>query len=361
MIIANEKTMAEYIGLREHFDEEMVKRQEFEYIQNQMESLGRFDPKALAVNAAMNFDSKAWLSIDNGVASYIENARGTEVYEDLKSVITVLPLGKTVRMWNNVGTIHDEIAISMDGQSPAGADQVTMSADGDPVPLFVARAGINYRHELANRTEGVNLLGDSVNAKMDVFLAGLAQYTMSGSERISEAGFKGEGVTNHRNTEKMDLGTNGFNVDLTTADQAALVKFFTVDFSGVLDDNNVQTVDLWVSKEIRANLSNDFTGSNIDQTIEQYVMRRNPRIASIRTSYNSDVPAFDTGLTGNEILAYVKTKGFIEMLVGQSIQTVPVPRLGLRENFNVDISAAMGISVKRRGANSGVFFGASLT
>ena len=91
------------------------------------------------------------------------------------------------------------------------------------------------------------------------------------------------------------------------------------------------------------------------------MLRRNPRIASIRTAYNSDIPAFETGLTGNEILAYVKTKGFIEMLVGQSIQTVPVPRLGLRDNFNMDISSAMGIQVKRRGSNSGVFFGASLT
>ena len=361
MIIANKATIAKHGVLADHFRHEMALRREYNAQQARMADLGQFDPIAQAVNAAGVYGPQAWLAIDQTAAEVATSTRGTEIYQDLQSLVTPLPLGKTVRVWNNVGNIHNEVAVSMDGQSPIGADQVSMSQDADPIPLFTARFGVNYRHELANRTEMVPLIQDSQTAKMDVYMAALAGYVMNGSANISEAGFKGEGAKNHRNTEKLDLGTTGFNVNLTTANEAALMKFFTVDLSGVLDDNNVQTVDLWVSKEIRANLSGDSAIVGIDQTVEQRILKRNPRIASIRTAYNSDVLGFSTGLTGNEILAYVKSKSFIEMLVGQSIQIVPVPRLELRANFNFDISSALGVQIKRRGNNSGVFFGASLT
>ena len=361
MIIANKATIAKHGVLADHFRHEMALRREYNAQQARMADLAQFDPVAQAVNAAGVYGPQAWLAIDQTAAEVATSTRGTEIYQDLQALVTPLPLGKTVRVWNNVGNIHNEVAVSMDGQSPIGADQVSMSQDADPIPLFTARFGVNYRHELANRTEMVPLIQDSQTAKMDVYMAALAGYVANGSANISEAGFKGEGLKNHRNTEKLDLGTSGFNVNLTTANEAALMKFFTVDLSGVLDDNNVQTIDLWVSKEVRANLSNDAGIVGIDQTVEQRILKRNPRIASIRTAYNSDVPGFSTGLTGNEILAYVKSKSFIEMLVGQAIQIVPVPRLELRANFNFDISSALGVQIKRRGANSGVFFGASLT
>ena len=361
MIIANKATIAKHGVLADHFRHEMALRREYNAQQARMTDLGQFDPIAQAVNAAGVYGPQAWLAIDQTAAEVATTTRGTEIYQDLQGLVTPLPLGKTVRVWNNVGNIHNEVAVSMDGQTPVGADQVSMSQDADPIPLFTARFGVNYRHELANRTEMVPLIQDSQTAKMDVYMAALAGYVMNGSANISEAGFKGEGAKNHRNTEKLDLGTTGFNVNLTTANEVALMKFFTVDLSGVLDDNNVQTVDLWVSKEIRANLSGDSAIVGIDQTIEQRILKRNPRIASIRTAYNSDVPGFSTGLTGNEILAYVKSKSFIEMLVGQSIQIVPVPRLELRANFNFDISSALGVQIKRRGSNSGCFYGASLT
>ena len=361
MIIANKATIAKHGVLADHFRHEMALRREYNAQQARMADIAQFDPVAQAVNAAGVYGPQAWLAIDQTAAEVATSTRGTEIYQDLQGLVTPLPLGKTVRVWNNVGNIHNEVAVSMDGQNPVGADQVSMSQDADPIPLFTARFGVNYRHELANRTEMVPLIQDSQTAKMDVYMAALAGYVANGSANISEAGFKGEGLKNHRNTEKLDLGTSAFNINLTTANEAALMKFFTVDLSGVLDDNNVQTIDLWVSKEVRANLSNDAGIVGIDQTIEQRILKRNPRIASIRTAYNSDVPGFSTGLTGNEILAYVKSKSFIEMLVGQSIQIVPVPRLELRANFNFDISSALGVQIKRRGANSGVFFGASLT
>ena len=361
MIIANKATIAKHGVLADHFRHEMALRREYNAQQARMADIAQFDPVAQAVNAAGVYGPQAWLAIDQTAAEVATSTRGTEIYQDLQSLVTPLPLGKTVRVWNTAGTIHNEVAVSMDGQTPVGADQTGYTQDGDPIPMFTARFGVNYRHELGNRTEMIPLLQDSQVAKMEVYMAALAAYTNNGSANISEAGFKGEGVKNHRNTEKLDLGASGFNVNLTTANEAALVNFFTVSLNGVLDDNNVQTIKLWVSKEIRANLSGDSAVVGIDQTIEQRILKRNPRIESIETAYNSDVPGFTTGLTGNEILGYVKSKSFIEIPTGQSIQVVPVPRLELRANFNMDISCAFGVQVKRRGANSGVFYGASLT
>ena len=360
MIIANKKTIAQHPVLADHFKREMAQRMEFNARQQALAEQSVFDAETSAINRALVLDKQGWLEIDRTTAEYAENTRGTELYRALQSLATPLPLGKTVKTWANVGTIHNEVKVSMDGQSPFGFDHTSYAHDADPIPMFTAGFGVNWRHELGNRTEGIALLRDSQTAKLEVYMSAIAQYALTGSDRISEAGFKGQGLKNHRNTEKVDLGASGANIDLTTAAQADVMKFFAEVFEGVMFDNNTTGVDLWVSKEIYANLRNDFTGLNVDKTILQRVLEKHPVINSIQVAYESDVPGFTTGLSGNEMLAYVNSKSFLEMPTGQAIQVVPVPRLELRANFNMDISCAYGVQVKRRGANSGVFYFAEL-
>src|SRR5699024_1812494 len=110
MIIANKATIAKHGVLADHFRHEMALRREYNAQQARMADLGQFDPIAQAVNAAGVYGPQAWLAIDQTAAEVATSTRGTEIYQDLQSLVTPLPLGKTVRVWNTAGTIHNEVA-----------------------------------------------------------------------------------------------------------------------------------------------------------------------------------------------------------------------------------------------------------
>lgn len=319
-----------------------------------------------AVNARQVYDNDYWLEIDRTTREIADDTRGREIFDDLQAVATVLPLGKTVRAYTNVGDIAEDVQITMDGQAPFTFDQTGYAGDGDPIPMFTAGFGVNYRHLLGANDAGLDLMLDSQRAKLRKFYGTMNRYMLNGDVKISEAGFAGQGIKTHRNTCKIDLkvsGAAGAPIDLTTAGADDVVGFFTGVFSAQLDANNIGALDvLFVSKEIRANLSKPFSASTgfKDGTIEDHVLRYNPRIKEIRTAYSLDTMG-DTGLSGNEFLGYVRSKQFIEIPTGQAVVIVPLPRIMPRANFNNDISSAFGVQVKKDRGNCGVFYAADLT
>ena len=369
MIIINKANLECHGQLNAHAKDEMEQRQQYNRIQNAFMRSETGD--ALIANRNGIFDRDFWLEIDRAANETFNDTRGREIYDDLQSLVTVLPLGKTVKAYTNTGDIAKDVRITMDGQAPFTFDQTGYGGDADPIPMFNAGYGINYRHMLGLQTDSIPLMVDSQRAKLEVFNATTSNYLLNGSEYISEAGFKGQGLKNHRNTGKIDLGTSGANINLTTATADEVVSFFTVYMRGVLDVNNIPMIDvLWVSKEVMANLAKPFSAAAgfKEGTVLENVMRLAPFIGAIKTAYSTDLVGVENagagiinGLDGNEILGYVKSKSFIEIPTGQAVSIVPLPRLMPRSNFNNDISSAFGVQVKKNRGNFGVFYGSALT
>lgn len=355
MIIINKENLARHSNLKSHAADELEQRMEFNAIQKALTANLTHDSGSYVKNAAGIFGKDYWFELDNQAVEIAGQERGREIFNDIQDLATVVPLGKTVRGYQKLGDISDHVTISMDMQTPQTFDHSSMTGDADPIPGFTAGYGINWRHWLGLQTENIDLMLQSQRAKLVKFYEAMADYALNGNTRIQEANYPGQGIKNHRNTIKLNLAAAGLNINLTSATPAAVVTFFSGAFATALDNNAVASVKLWVSPQVRANMGKPYSAELgiVAGSVEKQLLEFTPRISEIGTDYS---------LNGNEFIAYVKDKTFLEVPVGQSVIITPLPRLMPRENFNNDISSAFGIQVKQDSkGRSGVFYGANLT
>ncbi|NIF57531.1 hypothetical protein F3J27_03380 [Enterobacter sp. Ap-916] len=310
----------------------------------------------LAANAVGGLTRDFWAEIDRQIIQLRDQEVGMEIVNDLMGVQTVLPIGKTAKLYNFVGDIADDVSISMDGQPPYSFDHTEYDSDGDPIPVFTAGYGVNWRHAAGLQTVGIDLVLDSQTAKMRQFNKRVVNFTLNGDANISVQGYKAQGLKNHRNTVKINLGSGagGVNIDLTQATAIELINFFGKGaFGQTARNNKVAVYDvLWVSQEIWANLMQPYVVNGaVTGTVQQAVLPFAP-VGVIKPTF---------ALKGNEFIAYQRRQDVVTPLVGMATGVVPLPRPMPQSNYNFQIMSAMGLQVKRDGEGlSGVLYGANL-
>ena len=318
-------------------------------------------PEMLAANAVQGLDRTFWAEVDSQIIQYRNQETGMEIVNDLLQVQTVLSIGKTAKLYNVVGDIADDVSVSLDGQAPYSFDHTEYSSDGDPIPVFTAGYGVNWRHAAGMSSVGIDLVLDSQGAKLRKYNKKLVSYVLDGDARIQVDAYPAQGLRNHRNTIKLNLdsGGGGANIDLTTATEEELADFFTTGaFGAAARANKVDTYDvLWVSPQIWGNLNKPakvtiggdtlLAGGKVLQKIAQFIPAR-----EVRQSF---------ALSGNEFLGYQRRREVVSPLVGMATGVVPLPRPLPQMNYNFQIMGAMGIQVKRDDEGlSGVIYGANL-
>lgn len=287
----------------------------------------------LACNAVGGFAKEFWKEIDNQIIELNTEEIGIEIINDLMGVQTVLPIGKTLKMYSVSGDINDEVVMSMDGQAPHGFDHTEYGSDGDPIPMFAAGYGVNWRLAQGLNTVGIDLALDSQRLKLKKFNKARVQFYLNGNENMVVDGHKAMGIKNHKNTQQLTLTTN-----LTTATFDALIDFFTIGEFGVLARNNfVAKYDvMWVSPEIMANLARPhIVNGAVVGSVLNTVMPFAP-VGEIRQTF---------ALKGNEIIAYQRRRDVITPLIGMTTGVVPVPRTMPTDNYNFKIMSAEGLQI----------------
>lgn len=287
----------------------------------------------LACNTVGGFAKEFWKEIDNQIIELNTEEIGIEIVNDLMGVQTVLPIGKMLKMYNVSGDINDEVVMSMDGQAPHGFDHTEYGSDGDPIPMFAAGYGVNWRLAQGLNTVGIDLALDSQLLKLKKFNKARVKFYLSGNDNIVVDGHKAMGIKNHKNTQQLTLTT-----DLTTANFEALIDFFTTGEFGVLARNNfVAKYDImWVSPEIMANLARPhIVNGAVVGSVLQTVMPFAP-VGEIRQTF---------ALKGNEIIAYQRRRDVISPLVGMTTGVVPLPRFMPTDNYNFRIMSAEGLQI----------------
>lgn len=287
----------------------------------------------LACNAVGGFAKEFWKEIDNQIIELNTEEIGIEIVNDLMGVQTVLPIGKTLKMYSVSGDINDEVVMSMDGQAPHGFDHTEYGSDGDPIPMFAAGYGVNWRLAQGLNTVGIDLALDSQRLKLKKFNKARVQFYLNGNENIKVDGHKAMGIKNHKNTQQLTLTT-----DLTTAPFDDLIDFFTIGEFGVLARNNfVAKYDvMWVSPDVMANLARPhIVNGAVVGSVLNTVMPFAP-VGEIRQSF---------ALTGNEIIAYQRRRDVISPLIGMTTGVVPVPRTMPTDNYNFKIMSAEGLQI----------------
>ncbi|HBD5700011.1 TPA: hypothetical protein KKM65_000849 [Escherichia coli] len=287
----------------------------------------------IACNAVGGFEKSFWKEIDNQIIELNTEEIGIEIVNDLMAVQTVLPIGKTLKMYSVSGDINDEVVMSMDGQAPHGFDHTEYGSDGDPIPMFAAGYGVNWRLAQGLNTVGIDLALDSQRLKLKKFNKARVNFYLNGNENIKVDGHKAMGIKNHKNTQQLTLTT-----DLTTAQFDALIDFFTIGEFGVLARNNfVAKYDvMWVSPEIMANMARPhIVNGAVVGSVLQTVMPFAP-VGEIRQTF---------ALKGNEIIAYQRRRDVITPLIGMTTGVVPVPRFMPTDNYNFKIMSAEGLQI----------------
>lgn len=249
-----QSAIAAHPRLMGHFQELQANRNIHNVQQDAMIAANRsaMTAEMLACNAVGGLSRDFWVEIDRQIIQMRDQETGMEIVNDLLSVQTVLPIGKTAKLYNVVGDIADDVSISLDGQPPYSFDHTEYDSDGDPIPVFTAGWGVNWRLAAGLQTVGIDLALDSQAAKARKFNKRIVNYILNGDASIQVQNYPAQGLKNHRNTIKIDLttaGTSGAAIDLTSATQEDIAAFFTSGaFGQAARDNFVDAYDqIWVS------------------------------------------------------------------------------------------------------------------
>jgi hypothetical protein len=60
-------------------------------------------------------------------------------------------------------------------------------------------------------------MADDQEAHVAAIREDMADYMLSGDAKVKVKGYVGAGITNHANTNQVDLSASGLNIDLTTS------------------------------------------------------------------------------------------------------------------------------------------------
>jgi hypothetical protein len=314
------------------------------------------DNHTMALNAADMFAPKFWAQIDQRAIAVRDNDKGRELLTDLMTLATPVDIGYTFKTYAMGGEIDDEVQISMDGQAPVTYDHVDTTSAGDPIPIFQCGFGINWRKWLGHQNANMNTVADSQAAKLKVMFERMADYCLDGDAKVKEAGFKGQGIRNHRNTKKIDLNLAAIDLTSGSTSNDDILNFWNQIFAIHLDDNYVAgKIDVvWVSPEIDRRMNVPFSNAQGFKggTLRTYILEFG-RVGEFKTTYK---------LKGNEFLAYDRNRDSISPLVAQAVATVPIERRSPRANFNFEIWGAMGLQIQADVNGRGsVFYAAKLT
>lgn len=182
----SKETLATNSRLGGHWNELWANRNIWNAQHNAMLTANRahMTPEMLACNAVGGFAREFWAEIDNQILQLRDQEDGMEIINDLMGVQTILSVGKTAKLYSVVGDIADDVSVSIDGQAPFSFDHTEYDSDGDPIPVFTAGYGVNWRHAAGLNSVGVDLVLDSQSAKLRKVNKRRVAYYLGGDEKF---------------------------------------------------------------------------------------------------------------------------------------------------------------------------------
>lgn len=336
MIVFNKKLVTEHSQVMKAWDQLKVQREVFNV--NQAGFQAQYG-SALEVNQSALISKDYWREVDNITTRVFRNDEGNPLLDDLLSLGTPISIGKTAALYR-VSSDAGKVQRSLTGQVPENLDKVIYDEAGDPVPIFNTGYGREWREWQGMTSEGFDAMADDQEAHTAAIREDMADYVISGDPKIKVKGYVANGITNHPNTNQIDLSASGANIDLTTATPDQMVAFFTGPFAKTLDDNYVQEkVKVWVSPDINRNLDKPYSPASgfKEGTVKEYILRYG-RIASIDQTFK---------LTGNHFLAYVRNSQYIKTRIAAPVGSFMIPRVNPFDNYNTLVWSAFGLQIKR--------------
>lgn len=338
-IIFNKKLITNSAQVAQAWNQLKASRQIFNNAQNQMSAT---HGNAIEVNQAAILTQDYWREVDNVTTRVIRDDEGAPLLDDLLSLGTPISIGKTAALYR-VSSDAGYVNRSMSGQEPETLDKVVYDHYGDPVPIFKTGYAREWREWLGLQTENIDAMSDDQEAAVAALRQDMAQYILTGDEKIKVQNFEGKGITNHPHTNQVDLSASGLNIDLTSTATSNddIINFFTKDFVVILDTNLVsEQLKVFISPEIERRLNLPYSNSNgfKEGTVKDYILRYSAHIGSFTKTFE---------LKGNHFIGYVRNAQYIKTRIAAPIGSFMKQRINPHDNYQTLVWSAFGLQIKR--------------
>lgn len=321
-------------NLQSQYEHVQSRRQVFNRMQNGFQGMvGNVD----RANAAARIPQDVYREMEQQTKG-IMRADNQVLINDLMPLAKSLPVGKILheyRRSSDAGLVNTSIS----GQVPANLDKVQYDYDGAIVVIHSTAYGREWREMEGQRSEGFDGLLDDNEAHTRAVKDTLVDHIYDGKDTTFK-GVSAYGIKNSSNTQLVDLGAGGLNVDFTstaatsTDQRAALLQIL---YTLRTDNNITEDIVLYISREIEENWQRiyDSSGGMADKTILQ-TFKELAGISDIKT---------DAKLSGNELVMGVLNNRYIKLLSGMAMSTVPMVRQNPFDNYNFLVWTAAGLQI----------------
>ena len=360
-IYPNQKLFNEVQGgrfLAAQHEEAIATRLAFNYQQEQFaKALNAAGANAdIVANQAAFIPDDAWREVDEVTMRVLRKDEGQAYMSDLMPLARAVDIGKTAHIYRTSSDLANRVNVTLNGQTPTLLDKVDYTFNGHPIPIFDSGYGLNWREWRGMQSEGFDGISDDQEAAVANVEQVAAQYVLNGDTSINAGGYIGYGITNHPETNVMDLDTSGFNIDLTsfTTTSNAIEDFFVRDFQQVRHNNLImEPMNVYVSPEIERRFSRSYSqsGGFKDGTMKDF-LEGLPFINEIKMTYE---------LTGNQFFSFPLVSRYIRPLMGMAMTTIAIPRVMMTDDYNFKVMKAMGLEIRAdANSRSGVIYGAEI-
>lgn len=279
--------------------------------------------------------------------------------EDLAGLAKTVSVGKLSAVSLKSSDISDDISVSMDFNANIKHDHISADSDRNPIPAFMGGVTMGFRHRAGLDSESIDLYSESVMLKTRKLTEKVGLTMLDGDAKIRADGQACEGIKNHRNTKKINLGAAGYNIDLAAATNDEIVEFFNQDFAAELDAESLGFVDSMglppaIYRRLMAPISKtgEFKGGIDGEPLMDYIKR----VSNVKNFMK------DFALTGNEFYAYRKDSSIIRPIVAMATSSFLMPRQMPVEGYSTRIITAQGIEIKKTMNNKhGVFYASNIS
>jgi Fe-S cluster biosynthesis and repair protein YggX len=142
--------------------------------------------------------------VDNITTRVFRNDEGNGLLDDLLGLGTPISIGKTAALYrvsSDAGKVHR----SLTGHVPEELDKVIYDEAGDPIPIFNTGYSREWREWNGMQSENLDAMADDQEAHVAAIREDMADYMLSGDAKVKVKGYVGAGITNHANTNQVDL------------------------------------------------------------------------------------------------------------------------------------------------------------
>lgn len=305
----------------------------------------------MAGNAAAIIPRDVFQEMDMQTKTIMRADEGDAILNDLSPLAKGVDIGKIEYKYRQASD-SGNAKTTLSGQTVVTMDKTDYKYDSAIIPVHQDGFGREWREYAGQRSEGFDALIDDQANSVRATRRQMVDYILDGTG-ITFNGVSWDGIRNDSRVARVDLDSDGLNVDFTSASTTGAnmrVAFKSMRDTLRITNNAYGDATVYVSREIYTNLERHYNENDVGYGTILEDLLKLAGIGAIKES---------SKLSGNELFMAMLSSEFIQPLVGMGVNTIAIPRVNPMDAHNFMTWGAMGIQVKNDYAGrTGVLYAA---